>query len=145
MSVQKYYPVQGINKFETVSFPMVKAFKIDLSGLAVGTTTTVQFPKGSIILGFVVRSTSTAASSGGGTATFGFTGKMVTSALAASSLADGAVNGTADGGGPIVLTADDTFDVAVATATFESGAVDVFVFYVPMPNEDLDSDSFQNF
>ena len=146
MSVQKYYPVQGTNKFQTVSFPMVKAFSIDFGAQAVGTDTTAQFPKGAMILGFIARVTE-AASSAGGTATLqiGFSGtSMLSSAIAESSLTDGAVFG-ANGSAPIVLSDYDTFDSIVGTEAFTSGKIDVFVLYVPLPSESLDSDNFAEY
>jgi len=137
--VQKYYPVQGTNKFGTTSYPLVKTFRLDESAHTQDkTSTTHTFKKGSIILGFVAKVT-TAVVGASGTLQLGFTSTaMLSAATAVTDLATaGAIVGPASAtgtGNVYVLTADDTFDSINATTAFTAGALDVHVLYVPPPD-----------
>jgi len=145
MAVTKYYPVQGTNKFQTVSFPMVKAFMVDFGAQAVGTANLpVTFPKGSTILGIVLRFTEAAASGGAATAEFKI-GAATTGALALASMVSGAVVGSTTATTPVVLTADTAFTITVALAAMTAGKAEVFVIYSPIPNEALDTSNFAEF
>ena len=150
--VDKFYPVQGTNKFQTVSFPITKAFRISLSTAATtGTYTLFTVPKGSVVLGFAARVVNAVETGGAGTVTLGFTGKagMLSTAVASAAATAGSIivpNSTAAGGAlPYVAAADDTFDLTVTTAALVSGDIDVFLTYVPVPVEDLDTSNFLSY
>lgn len=150
-NVDKYYPVQGTNKFQTVSFPMTKAFKVDFGGGSTSAAASVlTFPKGAMILGFQARITEAYVSTGSGTFQLGFSGTaLLTSAITSSVAVVGAVVGPGEstaGTGPLILAADDTFDVIWGTSgTADSGKADVFVTYVPIPSNALSSDEFPSY
>jgi len=75
MAVDKYYPMQGTNKFQTVSFPITKAFSVDIGeDTATGTHTLFTVPKGSVVLGFIGRVTEALESTAAATVQIGFTG-----------------------------------------------------------------------
>ena len=154
--VNKYYPVQGNNAFQTVSMPICRAFAIDYGAMTSTTSYTraiAQFPKGSQILSFTVRITENLETGTAGTVQFGFSGTpMRTSAAAsAAAIADAifapmyghdntAISSLTAVGtyAPIVLKADDTFDIIAASTapgatTGGAGKADVFVTYVPVP------------
>ena len=87
-SPNKYYPVQGSNKFETVSFPMTKAFTVDFGGSAATNTFALEtFTKGSVILGFVAKVVEAMETGGAGTVKFGFSGTIMMSTARASGAA----------------------------------------------------------
>lgn len=150
-TVMKYYPVQGTNKFQTVSFPITKAFHVDFGAgtTTLGTVTLEAFKKGSIILGFAAKVVEGYESTGSGTFQIGFAStQMLTSALSSSVAVLGAVLRPSSSAAttPHVLTADDTFDFVPGTSvTASAGKVDVFVTYIPMPNEDLTTADFKSF
>lgn len=150
----KYYPVQGSNKFQTVSFPITKAFAVDFGVVATGTATKtlVSFPKGSQILGFACRITEAMESSNAATIQFGFSSLMVSSAHGSATATVGTIiaphsptSGTVVSYEPVVLTADDTFDLIVGGNKIDTGGAgkaDCFVTYVPLPQEALTTAEF---
>jgi hypothetical protein len=153
-AVDKYYPVQGSNKYETVSFPMTKAFTVDLTNTTGATTyELVTFPKGSIILGFAVRMAEALEATAASTIQFGFTG--VGSMLSTAHGSGAATAGTIITGNSnsalssktaqmaYVLTAADTFDLIVGTAKISAGGrADCYVVYVPTPQDSLSTSDF---
>jgi hypothetical protein len=116
--VSKYYPVQGSNKFETVSFAMTKAFAVDFGAGTTGTHTMARFPKGALILGFSGRITEAMEAAGSATVQFGFVGtQMLSSALGSGVAVLNYIVGPSSTAVvvPIRLAADDTFDIVVGT------------------------------
>lgn len=150
-SVMKYYPIQGTNKFQTVSVPITKAFTVDFGAgtTTLGTVTLEAFQKGSIVLGFAAKVQEGYQSTGSGTFQIGFTGtQLITSALSSSVAVLGAVLRPSSTAAttPHVLTADDTFDFIPGTSvTASAGKVDVFVTFIPMPNEALTTSDFKSY
>lgn len=152
----KFYPVQGSNKFETVSFPITKALHVDYGAQTTANATVAlhTFPKGSVVLGFVVRVTETLASTAAATVQFGFTGKpMLTSAIGSGVAIAGAVLcpigyssriSSANSVEAYCLNADDTFDLILAVDPPSAGQADVFVTYVPLPAEGLSTSDFKS-
>jgi len=146
MAVQKIYPVQGSNKWESVAMPVTKAFRIDAGVQAAGAAACQAFNKGDTILSFVAIVTEAVTSAGEATVALGFTGTEALSAATekATLVADyplGPELGDNASAGPYILTADDNFDCTVATATLTAGKFDVYVTYIPSPLVDsLDSD-----
>lgn len=135
-NVDKYYPVQGTNKFQTVSFPITRAFRVDFGAATTHTATMESFPKGSLILGFSGRVVEAMEAAGAATVQFGFVGsQMLSSALASGTMvADYIVRPSSTAVKiPHVLAADDTFDIVVATTNLSAGKVDFFVTYIPIP------------
>lgn len=151
IGVTKYFPVQGSNKFQTVSFPITKAVAIDFGAQgSSGTDTTFSLPKGSMVLGFTARFTEAYDSSGAGTFQLGFTGtEMLTSALSSgtATAVDAVVGPTTTAVlNPLVLVADDTFDVIIGTSGGASaGKVEVFITYVPIPVQNLSTSDFLSY
>ena len=148
MGVDKYYPVQGVNKFQTVSFPMTKAFAVDFGAQSTGTYQTASFPKGAVILGFSARVTEAMETAGAGTLQLGFTGTQMLSSATGSAVAvlDAVLRpSTTAVKVPLVLTADDTFDIIVGTTSCTAGKVDVFVTYIPLPVDDLSTSDFLSY
>jgi len=144
MSVNKYYPMQGTNKYETVSFPITKGFMVDFGAATSSSTNgTETFPKGSIILGFTCVVTEAFETAGTGTIVCGFTGTQMLSSLIGSGAATvGDVFGksTTSISGGITLTAEDAFDVTTDNSgAATAGKMDVFVTYVPAPLQGLSS------
>lgn len=150
MSVQKYY-LNGNEKFATVAPIVTEAFHIDFGAqtTANGARTLVNFPKGTVIVGWAGRIVEAAESLGSGTMAFGFTGTiMVSSALGSGAMTLGAMirpSSTHEDNGPLVLTADDTFDATNATTGMSAGKVDVYVTYIPLPKDNLDTNVFKVF
>lgn len=151
IGVTKYFPVQGSNKFQTVSFPITKAVMIDFGAQgSSGTATTFSLPKGSQVVGFTARVTEAYESSGDGTFQLGFSGtemltSAVTSAVAVLGACLGPVQSTA-GAGVLTLSADDTFDVIIGTSGgATAGKVEVFITYVPIPVQALTSTDFLSY
>ena len=156
--VDKLYPVQGSNKFQTVSFPITKAFRINLAGSTVGTRTLFRVPKGSLVLGFVGR-VSEAMESSGATVQIGFTGvgSMLSTAHASGAATLGTIiTGNANSAlsskaAQMVypLTADDTFDCIIGTGDITTGngagKIDVFLTYIPAPVDDLSTSEFLSY
>ena len=152
-AVDKYYPVQGSNKYETVSFPMTKAFTVDLTNTTDATTyELVTFPKGSIILGFAVRMAEALEATAASTIQFGFTGvggMLSTAHASAAATAGTIITGNSNSAlssptsGKYVLTAADTFDLIVGTAKVSvGGRADCYVVYVPIPQDSLSTSDF---
>lgn len=147
--VGKYYPVQGSNKFQTVSFPITKAVAIDFGAQSTSSTYgAFTIPKGSLILGFTAR-VQEAYDSGAKAGTFqlGITGTgMLTSALSSgTATAVGAIVGPSSTMvlNPIWLKTDDTFDVIIGTSGgATAGKVDVYITYVPIPQAALSTSEF---
>jgi len=156
--VGKYYPVQGTNKFQTVSFPITKAFRVNLPGKTAATHTLFSVPKGSIVLGFSAR-VATAMESTGATIQIGFTGvgSMLSTAHASGAATLGTIiTGNANSAlssktSQMVYCpiADDTFDLIVATqditTALGAGVLDVFLTYVPMPVDPLTTSEFLSY
>ena len=139
MGTQKYYPMQGSRAFETTSMPIVETFRISASAnTAAATTVGPYFPIGSMSLGFVGRVTTAFTSTGSATLTIGFLGTSQLSADVAKTSIDAIgdiVGPTAtESPRPLVLTADDSFDIVVGTTYFSAGNMDVHVTYVPPPD-----------
>ena len=154
--MDKYYPVQGSNKFMTVSFPCTRAIAVDYgaqstSNASVALTT---FAKGTCILGFAVRFTETLVSTSAATVQFGFTAtQLLTSALGSGAAVAGSIMGPIGGSHassvhafaePCVLTADDTFDLILATDKPSAGKADIFIHYIPIPTEDISTAVFKS-
>ena len=152
----KYFPIQGIELFETVSFPITKAFAVDFGAMTSGTATRAlaQFPKGAQILSFTVRITEALATGGAGTIKFGFSATpMLTSAAVSTDASLNAILGPMYAMGvsslvssltavsaytPMVLKANDTFDIITGTTapgvtSTGTGKADCYVTYVPIP------------
>ena len=155
-NVDKFYPVQGSNKFQTVSFPITKAFRINCVGSTAGTHTCVSLDKGTIVLGFVARVAEAVESSGSATVQLGFTGvgHMLSTAHGSGAATLGTII-TGNGGSALssktyqaayCLTAADTFDFIVGAAPISTGSgagkIDVFLTYIPIPVGDLDTSEF---
>lgn len=152
-NVDKYFPMQGTNKFQTVSFPIVKGFKIDLANTTGATTYTLfRVPKGSIVLGFSAIVRTAMESTNAATLQLGFTG--VGSILSTAHGSGAATVGTVITGNSnsalssktvqmaYVLTADDTFDCIVGTNKTNAGVVDVFLTYIPVPGVAMSTSDF---
>jgi hypothetical protein len=152
--VDKYHPVQGTNKFQTVSFPITKAVAVDFGAqtTANATVNLCTIPKGSVVLGFAVRITETLASTNAATVQFGFTGKPMLSTALGSGVAVagyiahplGFTSNTAAACPPYVLTADDTFDIILAVDPPSAGKADCFITYVPIPTGDINTADFKS-
>jgi hypothetical protein len=154
----KFYPVQGSNRFQTSSFPITKAFRIVCAGSTAGTHTCFSIPKGSKILGFSARMAE-ALESSGATIQLGFTG--VGSMLSTVHASGAATAGTIITGNSnsalssktcqmvYIPTADETFDFIVGTGAITtgngSGKIDVFLTYIPLPTEDLSTAEFLSY
>lgn len=156
MFADKFYPVQGSNRFMTCSFPITKGFHVDLKGSTAGTHTAFSVPKGSVVLGFSARVTE-ALESTGITVQLGFTG--VGSMLSTAHASGAATVGTIITGNSnsalssktsqmaYIPTADDTFDIIITgpITTAQSGEFDVFLTYIPIPTEDLSTSEFLSY
>lgn len=143
--VDKYYPVQGSNKFETVSFPITKACAVDFGAMAVGTTPLFTIPKGAICLGFSARITEAMESASAATVQIGFTGTECLSSAHGSGTAtlNTIIAPTSTAVLlPYRLAAADTFDIIVASTACTAGKMDIFVTYIPIPAEDLSTADF---
>jgi len=145
-NVGKYYPVQGTNRFQTVSFPITRAFRIDFGAGTTGTRQTEVFPKGATVYGFAARVVEAVETAGAGTVQLGFSGTdALSSALTSGQLTLDTIVGpsTTSDVLPIVLGAADTFDVILGTTDATAGKVDVFVTYTPIPIVDLSTSDFR--
>lgn len=153
MAVDKYYPVQGVNKFQTVSFPITKAFVIDAAAATTGTHTLFTLPKGSRVSGWTARVSESVETLGAGTVQMGLTGvgAMLSTVMASGAMTAGTVLGVSSNTVltsntsyqiPVVLTANDTFDFIVATTGLSAGQIDVFLTYTPLPVDDLTTSEF---
>lgn len=147
--MSKYYPMQGSNRFETASFPVVKAFTVDLGAMTSGSTNLTEFfPKGSIVLGFSAKVTEGYVSAGAGTFTIGFTGTDLVSGAVSSGVAtEGAIIGPSSASSlALTLTADDSFDIVADTsAAASAGKLDVYVAYIPISTNSLSTSDFKSF
>lgn len=151
-TVSKFYPVQGSNKFETVSFPITKAFAVDMGAGTSKTNKLFAFPKGSIILGFAAKITE-AVDLASATATFqlGFVGtQMLSSKHTTGKAALDVWIGPSSTAVkiPLVLstnvTSSYTFQV-VASDSFTAGKADVYVTYIPHPHGTLSTADFLSY
>lgn len=154
MAIDKFYPVQGTNKFQTVSFPITKAFAVDFGAQTTGNATVAlaTFPKGAVVLGFAVRITELLVSTAAATIQFGFTGVggMLSTAHGSGAAAVGTiVTGNSNSALssktyqlPYVLTADDTFDLILAVDNPSAGKADCFVTYIPLPTGNVSTADF---
>jgi len=150
----KYYPVQGTNKFETVSFPITKAFRINLAGSTVGSNALFYLPAGTVVLGFYGKMVEALASSSVATFQIGFTGVtgMLTAATGSTTATVNAIITTANSTDSsfvhretYILTAQDSFDCIIATdpiSTAGTGKIDVFLTYVPGITEAITTSEF---
>jgi len=153
MFVDKYHPVQGTNKFQTVSFPITKAFAIDFGAQSTSTVAELfRVRKGSVVLGFSFKITeafeTTAASAPVGF-TVGFTGtEMISSVIASGTAVLGYVGGPSSTAVkiPITLTADDSFDITTGSSGgATAGKMDVYLTYIPSPIDDLSTSDFLSY
>ena len=119
-----------------------KQFSIDMGAQAAGTDTTETFSKGDMIIGFSAVITEAVSTGSSPTIQFGFAGTtMLSAAVAAATAVVGYPIGpdnSADAA-PLVLTADDTFDSIVATASLTTGKANVTVWYIEAPAFDAES------
>ena len=142
--VQKYSPMQGTHAFTTVSFPIVKTFRLTATGMSDENTSEMHtFKKGSIVLGFQGKVTTAFAATG--KIQLGFTGaSMLSVATEATDLTGvGTIMGpsttSAGTAQTYVLTADDTFDAINTTGALTAGEMDIHVLYVPPPDGEAPS------
>lgn len=150
--VDKFYPVQGSNKFETVSFPITKAFHIDMGGNTSKTNKLYAVPKGSLILGFAARITE-AFVTGADTNTFqlGFVGtQMLSSKQSSSKTSVGVYIGpsTTAVKVPVLLSTQVTTSYLFQTVVsdcYTAGQVDVFLTYIPHPQDSLSTSDFLSY
>lgn len=148
--VDKYYPVQGTNKFQTVSFPITKAFHVDLKS-STGATTYALFtvPKGAMVLGFVAKVTEAMEATAAATLQLGFTGTdMLSTAHASATAVLGTIIAPPNTSlfKPYVLSADDSFDVIIGTAKISAGGeFDCFLTYIPIPQDPLSTVNFLSY
>lgn len=145
--VDKFYPVQGTNKFETVSFPITKAMAVDFGAQAAGTVALFAVPKGAQVLGFTARITEAMESASAATVQIGFTGSDMLSTAHGSGAA--VLNTiiappSTSTYNPYFLTAADTFDIIVASTACTAGKMDIFLTYIPIPNVDLSTSDFMS-
>lgn len=139
----KIYPMGGSNDFEADDMVITKSFRIDAGTQATGTAPTVIFKKGDLIFGFCARVTEAVTSDGSGTVQLGFTGTRMLSVatIAKTTLVLNYIVGPDQTNGaencPYMITADDTFDCIVGTATLTAGKFDVDVFYAPLQTQAL--------
>ena len=146
--VGKYYPVQGSNKFETISFPITKAFALDFGAQAAGTVALFTVPKGAICIGISARVTEAAESVSAATLQLGFTGtQCLTSAYGTGAMTLGAVlTHSSTGIMPRALAANDTFDSIVASTAFTAGKAEVYLTYIPVPDgENVSTSDFPSY
>lgn len=131
----------GQNKFDAAtndaSQLKMKQFSIDFGIQEANTATTESFNKGDMILGFSAVVTEAMTSGGSATIQLGFSGTTMLSAQVAKATAVvdypiGPAN--AADAAPLLLTANDTFDSIVGTATATAGKVDVTVWYIEAPS-----------
>ena len=142
-------PLYGQNKADTllseISNVKVRQFKVDFGAQAAGTATTESFVKGDTIISFSGVVTEAMTSGGSATIQLGFTGKtMLSPAVAkATAVADYPIAPDESADAAVyVLTADDTFDSIVATATATAGKVDVSVWYIAAPSVSSDAQEY---
>jgi hypothetical protein len=134
-------PMYGQNKADTaisnVSNIKMRQFSIDFGIQEANTATTETFYKGELILGFSAVVTEALTSSGSATIQLGFSSTTMLSAAVAKATAvvDYPIgpDNSADAA-PLLLTANDTFDSIVGTATATAGKVDVTVWYIEAPS-----------
>ena len=145
MSAQPNYPV-GNEKFKTLAPVVTEAFQIDFGAQTTGTATLRNYPAGTQIIGWCGRIAEAAEGLGAATMQFGFAGTiLVSSALASGDMTLGdwvQPSSTHEDNGPLVLASDDTFDSINATTGMSAGKVDVYVTYLPLPKDALDTDVF---
>jgi hypothetical protein len=142
MSVKRLYPYEANNEYPTVSPERTAHFRIDAGAQAAGTATTLQLPAGSAVTGWRAKVTEAVTSGGSATVQLGFSGTtMLSAAIAKATLVAGYEFGpdhTADAAF-YVMTAADTFDSIVGTATLTAGKFDVTVWYHPPQEGEMDS------
>ena len=139
------YPV-GQDRFKTVAPVVTEAFQIDFGAQVTGTNTLRNYPAGTLMLGFAGRVAEAAEALGSGTMQFGLTGTvLLTSALGSGAMTLGTYIGPAatnEDNLPLLLTSDDTFDAINGTTGMSAGKVDVYVSYIPLPKDALDTNVF---
>ena len=135
-------PMYGQNKADTALDNVAAAlqkrqFTIDFGIQEANTATTETFSKGDMIIGFSAVVTEAMTSGGSATIKLGFTGTTMLSAAVpkATAVVDYPIgpDNSADAA-PLLLTADDTFDSTVGTATATAGKVNVTVWYIAAPS-----------
>jgi hypothetical protein len=145
--VDKYYPVQGVNKFQTISFPITKGVAVDFGAVsASGVVVLDTIPKGALVLSIWGRMTEAYETAGTGAGfTLGLTGTpLLSSAHGSSSAGLGVIVAPPDSSGmSIVLTANDTVDLTIGTSgAATAGKMDVYISYIPTPVGDLTTADF---
>ncbi len=149
--VAKHYPVQGSNKFETISFPITKAFAVDFGAQAVGTVALFTVPKGAICIGISARVTEameSAFDTGVATVQLGFTGtQCLTSAYGSGAATLGLVlQHSSTAMLPVALAANDTFDCIIASSDCGAGKAEVYLTYIPVPDgENVSTSDFPSY
>ena len=140
-------PMYGQNKADTAiknaSQLKMKQFTIDFGIQEANTATTETFNKGDMILGFSAVVSEAMTSGGSATIQLGFTGTTMLSAAVgkATAVADYPIGpANAADAAPLVLTANDTFDSIVGTATATAGQVNVSVWYIEAPSFSSEAD-----
>lgn len=140
---EKHYPMGGSIHWGTTDMIVSRSFRVDAGAQAAGTDTTETFRKGDAIFGFRVHVTEAVTSGGSATVQFGFSSTtMLSAAIAKATLVIGycvGADATADAA-PLILSADDTFDIIVGVATLTAGQFDIDVYYAPATYEPLGSE-----
>lgn len=147
MSASKFFPVQGVEKFETVSFPVTKAVKVDFSAATTGTYTVLSIPAQSIILAAAAHFTEGYESAGSGTIKLNISGTVISTTSLSSSVASldawAPFYTLASGGLIDSVTVPGKVQLVVETSGAASaGKADVFVTYLELPKESLGDTDF---
>ena len=134
-----YYPIQGANKFETVSFLMCTPISIDLSAAttAAGAQTIRNFPPGAMILGLYSKVTEALAGTG--------TVDLAVDALSLTVAAAAPVGAYDVDSGPAWTNQIEPLTIQAQTANHTQGAIDVMVIWIPMPQERVPSEKYTSF
>lgn len=161
-----YYPVQGSNKFKTVSFPITRAFRIDFGAIttAGAPQEAIQIPKGSVVVGWVGRVVEAMEGLGAATISLGLgvsaagggAGLMVTSALASGAMTVGTIIAPHRSSSLIssaaaycdvvyCSTGPKYFQIWNGATGCSAGKIDIFLTYIPLPLEDLSTKEFRQF
>jgi len=140
------YPV-GQERFKTIAPVVTEAFSIDFGSAASTCTTAIKtYDAGTLMLGFAGIIREAAESATTGTMQFGLTGTvLLTSALSSGAMTVGDYIAPAvsnEDNLPLLLKSDDTFDVIGATTIMTAGKVDMYVTYIPLPKDALDTNVF---
>ena len=140
MAIQLYYPMQGSRKFGTSSSPITKSFRVDYTACSVSNIKTcAQFPKGSLVLGFLCKVVTAFTSTGSAVLSAGLaadSANKTSSVIAVASLVESYVFGLSSTATavPFVLSAGTAFTLHNNTVHMSAGVMDVHVTYVPPPD-----------